>query len=166
MGQSVLSVRMDAATKDAFAAFCEEAGMSVSTAVNLFARQVVRDQRMPFVVSLAGAGNPEGRSSTGSGVLSIDEIAEAVACAARHLDEIRAITLFGSYARGEARPDSDIDLRLECDGALSMFTLGSFVDRVQRATGKDVDVVTASNLGDDRFARAIKREGRRIYERA
>ena len=41
MAQSVLSVRMDEKTKREFAGFCEEAGMSVSTAINLFARQTV-----------------------------------------------------------------------------------------------------------------------------
>ncbi len=52
MTQSVLSVRMDAATKEAFALFCEQAGMSVSAAVNVFAKQTIRDQRIPFVISL------------------------------------------------------------------------------------------------------------------
>ncbi len=33
---------------------------------------------------------------------------------ARH---VRAIYLFGSYARGESRPDSDIDLCIVADGA-------------------------------------------------
>lgn len=39
MAQSVLSVRMDSETRVAFVAFCEEARVSVSTAINLFARQ-------------------------------------------------------------------------------------------------------------------------------
>ena len=45
MAQSVLSVRMDEKTKREFAGFCEEAGMSVSTAINLFARQTLRDRK-------------------------------------------------------------------------------------------------------------------------
>ena len=52
MAQSVLSVRMDEKTKREFAGFCEEAGMSVSTAINLFARQTLRDRKIPFAISL------------------------------------------------------------------------------------------------------------------
>ncbi len=31
--------------------------------------------------------------------------------------QVRAVYLFGSYARGEARPDSDVDLCIVADGA-------------------------------------------------
>ncbi len=41
---------------------------------------------------------------------------------ARH---IRAIYLFGSHARGEARPDSDVDLCIVADGAEKQFEAAS-----------------------------------------
>jgi DNA-damage-inducible protein J len=39
---------MDEATKKAFDEFCEEIGLSVSSAFNIFAKAVVREHRIPF----------------------------------------------------------------------------------------------------------------------
>ena len=51
MGQTTLSVRMDSEVKKEFDAFCAEAGMNSSVAINLFARKVVREWRIPFEIS-------------------------------------------------------------------------------------------------------------------
>ncbi len=48
MGQTNVNIRMDEATKLAFDKFCEEIGLSVSAAFNIFAKTVVREQRIPF----------------------------------------------------------------------------------------------------------------------
>ncbi len=48
MGQTNVNIRMDEATKIAFDKFCQEIGLSVSTAFNIFAKTVVREQRIPF----------------------------------------------------------------------------------------------------------------------
>ncbi len=48
MAQTNVNIRMDEATKAAFDRFCEEIGLSVSAAFNIFARTVVREQRIPF----------------------------------------------------------------------------------------------------------------------
>ena len=64
---------------------------------------------------------------------------------------LRRALLFGSYARGEAGPDSDIDLIV--DGGegfrpLSVYALG---EDVREATGKRVDVFELSEIGESRF---------------
>jgi len=58
MAQTSVSIRMDEETKKAFALFCDEIGLSVSTAFNLFAKTVVREQRIPFDLA-AGVPNAE-----------------------------------------------------------------------------------------------------------
>lgn len=45
---TTLNVRMDVDTKDAFVSFCEEVGVSASSLMNMFAKTVVRNQRVPF----------------------------------------------------------------------------------------------------------------------
>ena len=55
MPQTTLSVRMDENIKKRFDAFCADAGMNASVAVNLFARAVLREKRIPFEIS----GNDE-----------------------------------------------------------------------------------------------------------
>lgn len=51
MPQTTLSVRMDEETKKQFDAFCEAVGMNASVAVNIFAKAVLREKRIPFEIS-------------------------------------------------------------------------------------------------------------------
>lgn len=48
MAQTNVNIRMDEDTKKAFDLFCDEIGLSVSSAFNIFAKTVVREQRIPF----------------------------------------------------------------------------------------------------------------------
>ena len=56
MGQSTLSIRMDDDIKRRFDIFCADAGMNASVAVNMFARAVLREQRIPF--DIVGTTDP------------------------------------------------------------------------------------------------------------
>ena len=58
MAQTNVNIRMDEATKIAFDKFCAEIGLSVSSAFNIFAKTVVREQRIPFELS-TGIPNDE-----------------------------------------------------------------------------------------------------------
>ena len=48
MAQTSVNIRMDEATKVAFDRFCNEIGLTISAAFNIFAKTVVREQRIPF----------------------------------------------------------------------------------------------------------------------
>lgn len=48
MEQASVCVRMDAALKSKFEDFCNDMGMTMTTAINIFARKVVREKRIPF----------------------------------------------------------------------------------------------------------------------
>ncbi|MDR1016468.1 MAG: type II toxin-antitoxin system RelB/DinJ family antitoxin [Coriobacteriales bacterium] len=48
---TTVSFRIDVEVKRAFDEFCQKVGMSASTAYNLFARAVTREQRLPFAVT-------------------------------------------------------------------------------------------------------------------
>ena len=52
MPQTTLNVRMDEDVKKGLEKFCYEVGLNVSVAVNMFAKTVVREQRLPFDVAL------------------------------------------------------------------------------------------------------------------
>jgi DNA-damage-inducible protein J len=47
---TTLSVRMNETDKKNFEEFCENVGMNVSVAINMFAKTVVREQRLPFEI--------------------------------------------------------------------------------------------------------------------
>lgn len=51
MAQVSVCIRMDADLKKAFELFCSSAGLSMSTAVNLFVKKAVREQRIPFEIT-------------------------------------------------------------------------------------------------------------------
>ncbi len=51
MAQTNVNIRMDENTKKQFNAFCEEIGISVSSAFNMFAKTVVREHRIPFEIT-------------------------------------------------------------------------------------------------------------------
>ena len=46
-----LNIRMDSNLKKQFEAFCADMGMSMTTAVNIFAKKAVRENRIPFEIS-------------------------------------------------------------------------------------------------------------------
>ena len=48
---ATLSIRMDDFTKTAFEGFCESIGLTVSAAMNMFAKIAVRENRIPFDIS-------------------------------------------------------------------------------------------------------------------
>ena len=50
MAQTTLSVRMDEDLKKGLEAFCADVGMNTSVAVNMFAKAVLRERRLPFDV--------------------------------------------------------------------------------------------------------------------
>lgn len=51
MAQATFSVRMDEVLKKQFDGLCQEFGMTASTAINVFARAVVRQRKIPFEIS-------------------------------------------------------------------------------------------------------------------
>lgn len=54
MGDSMesltLNVRVDANDKKCFEQFCSNVGMNVSTAINMFIKAVLREQKLPFEI--------------------------------------------------------------------------------------------------------------------
>ena len=52
MAQTNINFRMDEQLKKQFDHLCNELGMNMTTAFNIFAKTMVRQQRIPFEVSL------------------------------------------------------------------------------------------------------------------
>ena len=56
------------------------------------------------------------------------------------------LRVFGSFARGEAREDSDLDLLVEMEPTRSLLDTVALVQDLQEALGRRVDVVTEPAL--------------------
>jgi len=61
-----------------------------------------------------------------------------LAIAARH--GVTSIRVFGSFARGEARNDSDLDLLIEVEPARTPFFPGGFLADLEDELGRSVNV--------------------------
>ncbi len=68
------------------------------------------------------------------------------AAAARHHG--RRVRLFGSVARGDEGPDSDIDLLVDFDPESSLFDLIRLTRELEGLLGRPVDVVSVGGLKD------------------
>ncbi len=51
MAQATFSVRMDECLKKEFDSLCSDFGMTASTAINVFAKAVVRERKIPFEIA-------------------------------------------------------------------------------------------------------------------
>ncbi len=56
------------------------------------------------------------------------------------------VRVFGSVARGEARPDSDIDFLVKLEAGRSLLDLARLLRELQTLLGLPVDVVTEAGL--------------------
>ncbi|MEN6623784.1 MAG: type II toxin-antitoxin system RelB/DinJ family antitoxin [Smithella sp.] len=52
MAQTNINIRMDSDLKKQFDLLCSELGLTMTTAFNVFARTMVRQQRIPFDITL------------------------------------------------------------------------------------------------------------------
>jgi len=94
-------------------------------------------------------------------VYSINQIKERITPVAQN-HGVGRVMLFGSYARGEATEDSDIDLHVWCQNLRSLFDLGGFMADAQEAFEKKVDVVPHDGM-KKRFYESIKDEEVLLY---
>lgn len=92
---------------------------------------------------------------------SVEEIRAIVSALAREYGADR-IYLFGSYARGDANANSDIDLRID-KGSIRGLQLGGLAADLEDAFGMTVDLIPTGSL-DNNFLRAISADEVLLYE--
>jgi predicted nucleotidyltransferase len=95
-------------------------------------------------------------------VSNIDPAALARFC---HRWMINELALFGSTARGEARPDSDVDLLVTFSAAApwSLFDMVRMRDELSGMFGRDVDLVEEAAINNPFRRRSILRDKRVLY---
>lgn len=61
---------------------------------------------------------------------------------------IKKAWLFGSFSRGEERPDSDIDILVQYDNSdeISLLTISRIMVQMRHLLGRDVDLVEDGRL--------------------
>ena len=94
-------------------------------------------------------------------VLGIDEIQDTVKELGGRYGAER-IYLFGSYARGEAVPGNDVDLRIDKGKIRGLFALSGLRLALEEQLGTKVDLLTSDSL-DHAFLSRIRTEEVLLY---
>lgn len=90
-------------------------------------------------------------------IYSVAELKSIIApIAAQH--NVGRVYLFGSYARGEAGAESDIDLRVDKGPLKGLFALGALYSDLEDILEKKLDLLTTGSLEPSFLDRIAKEE--------
>jgi len=92
---------------------------------------------------------------------TIEEIKRKITGTAQQYG-IQKAYLFGSYARGEAMPESDIDICIEKGKIRTLFELSGFCQDLEEVLENKVDLITTSSLSDN-FKKQIEKDMVLLY---
>ena len=106
-------------------------------------------------------------------IYTIDEIKRRITPVAQKYN-LAAVYLFGSYARGEATPESDVDLLVDLTGStVKGLIFGSLYNDLEEALGINIDLITVACLNqpieynsEKQFNETVLRERMMIYAAA
>jgi len=95
--------------------------------------------------------------------LTRDQVAERLGAHAQELRSlgVRSLDLFGSVARGDARPESDVDLLVEFKEVPGFGGYVRLRNRLEQILGRRVDLVMVSGL-HPRLRDRVLREARHV----
>jgi hypothetical protein len=93
----------------------------------------------------------------------IKDIQNKISAILREAGVLRS-SVFGSTARGEARPDSDVDILVDLPNDKSLFDLIDLQEKISKQLGKKVDIGTYRSIKSSMKDKILK-EQVVIYER-
>ena len=91
------------------------------------------------------------------GVLTIKQIKERILPVINRYN-IHDVYLFGSYSRGEANKNSDIDIYCESGNVRTLYDVVDYEEDLKKALGKDVDVVFFEDKMGDFFKMQLDKD--------
>ena len=94
-------------------------------------------------------------------IYTVDEIREIALPIARP-HGVTTLYLFGSYARGEATAESDIDFLMDGGKIRTLYQLAAFRLDLEEALGKPVDLLTSGH-NDQGLLHEIRKDEVQIY---
>ena len=77
--------------------------------------------------------------------------------------KVKDVYLFGSYARGEAHSNSDVDIYCDSGDLRTLYDEVNFKEELENALGKEVDVVTIGSTMHDFFKQQLQKDLIKIF---
>ena len=74
------------------------------------------------------------------------------------------IGLFGSFARNEVTPESDIDILVKFSKSPSLLQIIGLENRLSEMIGRKIDLITEGSLSNERIKSSIKKDLHIIYQ--
>ena len=107
-----------------------------------------KNKRNSYIISLID------KDMKRKNILSIKEIKDRIV-PVLHKYGISDIYLFGSYGRGEASPDSDVDILCDKGNIRTLIDQGEMEEELEASLNKSVDIVFTSSVKDEYFEKQI-----------
>jgi addiction module RelB/DinJ family antitoxin len=150
MKDDAILFRIDAPTKKKAQEVARLYGLSLSSVLSSYLHQIAYTGKIPLNLAVH-AKREEGED----GVLSLSLIKKVVQDTALTFPEgsFKGLYLFGSYARGEAKEESDVDLLVVPGESLDYFVLGRLNETLRERLGKSVDTTLLTSLDPKMVAR-------------
>jgi uncharacterized protein len=79
-------------------------------------------------------------------------------------NDINYIGVFGSFSRGEEKPNSDIDILVDFNQKKSLMEIGGIQYDLQKRLGRTVDLVSKKNVKPD-IKKNILKDLKVLYEK-
>ena len=138
--------------------------LNSKTDADIIARLECSDNRQGYIKELI---RNDMRSE--SDVLSLDVI-RMLLLPVINKYEIGNLCVFGSYARGDAKSSSDVDIMIDSGNYNGLFEYMNMIEEMKAALGKKVDLVTRKSLensyleSDRYFLKNIDKDKVVLYE--
>lgn len=141
MKSQVINIKIDPPTKKRAQELAREMGFGLSTLLNAYLKQFIKYKTVYFSLErqILPAAPAQGK------VLTFPEIKKKILPILR-AHKVKRAAIFGSYARGEARPDSDVDMLVELPKGLSLFDVIHIKHELEDRLHKKVDLVEYGGL--------------------
>ena len=123
----------------------------------------IKRSDLDLINKLDGLSNRNGyitdliKNDMNPGILTIKQIKERIK-PIMNKHNVKDVYLFGSYSRGEANRNSDVDIYCGEGDIRTLYDEVDFIDELEKALGKKVDVVTIGSQMHDFFRQQLEED--------
>ena len=155
---TLINLRVTKNLKDDFQTIVEYEGFTMSEVLEASMKDIVKREMIPINIRSRIEKKRQCPITIPFIKKCLDEILNN-----KKDDRILSVSLFGSYSKGTATSNSDVDLYLEVEEGFNLFDYAELQNSLETALGKKVDLVTKND--DEFFMNHIRREKIQLYEK-